>query len=581
METRAQRRTQAEPGRLEGFCVGAVRWLSAALLLVLFWQSVSNTVVLLDRWEHNYFLSDAWYRHALVALAATTLACLAYRYRRGLLMWVRRARPYRVILAVYACALVGWVLVSQSTQWSDSRSVMQAAANIRMGNYADFEPGAYLDVFTNQKGLVLFFSLLSVVFGGNNYVAVEMLNAAAAVLACWAVYRLMLRACGNELAATLALLAVCLFYPLALYTSFTYGTLLGLALALWSMERLLGYLAERRWRQTICAGVLAALACALKSNYLVCCIAIGIVLLVDLLRARSLKALGALALLAASLVAVTALTDLGLSRMTDGRSEQARGVPYTFWIETGLQESACAPGWFEQATLDQYLGEDAQQTAAAARARVEERARDLRSDPPGALTFFSRKICSQWCEPTFQSLWLVRVRKSGVAEPSALMMQIQSPFSKLSRGLSALADLAQPLGYLGALLFVLLMGRRARLGSLVGLVAFIGGFGFHALWEAKAQYAMPYFVMLLPYAAYGFGLLARGLTRTAGRLARRERPIVSRRQAAALVAVALLTAAFVLIPALGDRWIRCASVQDIEQYTQARDAALQAGDSRE
>lgn len=62
--------------------------------------------------------------------------------------------------------------------------------------------------------------------------------------------------------------------------------------------------------------------------------------------------------------------------------------------------------------------------------------------------------------------------------------------------------------YFGALLFCILHGivrRREEMGNslwqLVLLVSFIGGFLFSILWEGGARYVMPYFVMLIPYAA--------------------------------------------------------------------------------
>ena len=35
------------------------------------------------------------------------------------------------------------------------------------------------------------------------------------------------------------------------------------------------------------------------------------------------------------------------------------------------------------------------------------------------------------------------------------------------------------------------------------LLTFIGGFVFHFFWEAKCQYTLPYFVLLIPYSVLG------------------------------------------------------------------------------
>lgn len=36
------------------------------------------------------------------------------------------------------------------------------------------------------------------------------------------------------------------------------------------------------------------------------------------------------------------------------------------------------------------------------------------------------------------------------------------------------------------------------------MTVFVGGFVFHAFWEAKGQYTLPYFVLLIPLAVQGY-----------------------------------------------------------------------------
>ena len=37
----------------------------------------------------------------------------------------------------------------------------------------------------------------------------------------------------------------------------------------------------------------------------------------------------------------------------------------------------------------------------------------------------------------------------------------------------------------------------------IGIVTILGGFLFSIIWEAKARYMFPYFVLMLPYAMLG------------------------------------------------------------------------------
>ena len=49
-------------------------------------------------------------------------------------------------------------------------------------------------------------------------------------------------------------------------------------------------------------------------------------------------------------------------------------------------------------------------------------------------------------------------------------------------------------------------------GELLLGIAVVGGLLFHMFWEAKPQYTLPYFVLLLPYCAAGYsGMVQRML----------------------------------------------------------------------
>ena len=40
------------------------------------------------------------------------------------------------------------------------------------------------------------------------------------------------------------------------------------------------------------------------------------------------------------------------------------------------------------------------------------------------------------------------------------------------------------------------------------MIAVLGGFLFHMVWEANSRYILPYFLLMLPYAAWGLGTAA-------------------------------------------------------------------------
>ena len=57
--------------------------------------------------------------------------------------------------------------------------------------------------------------------------------------------------------------------------------------------------------------------------------------------------------------------------------------------------------------------------------------------------------------------------------------------------------------FLGTLAYIYYTGRQMPLHRLLLPMIFIGGFIFHLFWEAKGQYTITYFVLLIPYCVKG------------------------------------------------------------------------------
>ncbi|MBO7681986.1 MAG: hypothetical protein J6T17_04435, partial [Clostridia bacterium] len=120
-----------------------------------------------------------------------------------------------------------------------------------------------------------------------------------------------------------------------------------------------------------------------------------------------------------------------------------------------------------------------------------------------------RKNASQWADPLFQSLWTSQVRQTRNERPGWLT-RLLSP--KGSTTLGQVLDVLQFWAYAGALLY-LIFGRKDKkfFESLLLQITVLGGFVFHCVWEAKGQYTLSYFVLLLPLAVFGFEAFFRWL----------------------------------------------------------------------
>ena len=61
----------------------------------------------------------------------------------------------------------------------------------------------------------------------------------------------------------------------------------------------------------------------------------------------------------------------------------------------------------------------------------------------------------------------------------------------------------QQLIFLGVLLSSVIFIKEKNLRNCLPAIVLLGGMFYHLLFEAKSQYSLPYFIIMIPLAAYG------------------------------------------------------------------------------
>ena len=65
-------------------------------------------------------------------------------------------------------------------------------------------------------------------------------------------------------------------------------------------------------------------------------------------------------------------------------------------------------------------------------------------------------------------------------------------------------NILQTLILFGTIMYILIDSKKIKFKELIFAIIFIGGFVFHLIWEAKCQYTITYFVLLIPYSIVGY-----------------------------------------------------------------------------
>lgn len=464
--------------------------------------------------ETTVYLADSILPHLLCLLAV----CLVLWF----LSKSRRAFPSPQKLLLIVCIVIGavcgaGVAVLRIGPLHDQAEVLGCARNFVQGNFSDLEPGGYLSLYPHQLGLVYYFCLCNLLAGSGDYMLIQYFNVVALLVCLCCIYKFTDLQFQSKRVSSLAILLTAGFIPLLIYVVFVYGNLIGLMFSLLAVVYECRYLKERKIRYGAAAAVCIALGVLLRNNYLIVLIAMVIYFLAD---AAIEKKLVSLAVAAGAIACYFLISQcvLGVTAMWSGM-ETGKGVPKAAFVAMGLQEGPYAPGWYNFYNLSVFMesGYDTDAAAQIAREDIGRSLREFGSDPGRAVQFFYKKTASMWNNPTYQSFWVVTTRTNELGTQPLL----QSVFEgRIKDALTSYMNLYQSLVFTGAFCGVALRLRKIQRGQLMFATIFIGMFLFHLVWEAKSQYAVTYFVFLIPYAAAGLHTLSDAVC---GRIAARRK----------------------------------------------------------
>ncbi len=474
--------------------------------------------------ERTLNIADQPWRHLLVFAAFTVTGILLYRGIPWLRVRLRRARArtetpvsgkagrlYAVGTIIVLVMGTVWIFATRLQPGSDPAKVYAIAMQWRRGDFSAYAEGGYLFRYPFQAGIILFYYLLSFIFGIDNYIGLQFAN----VIALAAVYGLLVKLSEifwreDEKLPSVVYAVLILWVPLSFYVTYLYGILPGMALSLGAVYFAAKYLTTRHYRYMIPAALCMGLATVIKMNCLIYLVAIGCFLLYDAIDIALLTKRESGRQWIASLVCLT-LMGLGVAGCNQictqyvehlSGYEAGDGEVMVSWIVMGLQETPLGPGGYSG-----YIGEvferyeyDTEKITEASIADIKKiMAKMIRNPLDEGIPFFARKNAFQWNDPTFISLDRTKGRAAG-SIPGYAYSLIEGKGSVV---LSVLLNYAQTLLLAGFILYLIMRRKSRNLYELMGAVVFLGGYIFHFFWESSASYTIPYFVVMIPYAVKG------------------------------------------------------------------------------
>ena len=202
-----------------------------------------------------------------------------------------------------------------------------------------------------------------------------------------------------------------------------------------------------------------------------------------------------------------------------------------------MQESYMAPGWYTNIAKDTYINyylkpkfsgnpnasiDDANEKAMS---DIENRLDVFSESFNYSLEFFSQKILSQWNEPTFESIWVSKVKAHTANDVQKALYHTDTVNSDQMEGLAKDVyskstgqflelhfNFYMQILYImfAAGIYLLFINKKTNIETVLLPLVILGAFGYHLLFEGKSQYILTYIPLMIPTAAYGISAILNG-----------------------------------------------------------------------
>ncbi len=376
--------------------------------------------------------------------------------------------------------------------------------------YEMFQPGGYIGIYPQQKGLVFFYYLLYHIFGDKMFESIQFLHILYPGFILHAGYQALKEEDVSSFARSIYCVMVTACLPLYLYIPYMYGDLGSVAFTFCFAYFLTRYLHTGEKIHIISMCLFGSMAVLLRMQIWILLIAAFIVLFLEYMRRRKIMIIIAGICVAASAI----LASVGVQKFFEEKSgyKDVDGVPAICWVAMGLQETDGNPGAYNrynQGTFEEN-GFNAEAASAVAKEDIRQIIGTMKEEPAYIKWFFGTKLRQEWTAPDMEGISMTSVwNELSGTNPSDAPEWLAEIYSSgdLYNTLINFANRYQSVVYLMALLLAVLMIFRRKEDPkpvmILALIYFLGGLIFFTFWENKSRYVLPFFtslVLLVPYS---------------------------------------------------------------------------------
>ena len=468
---------------------------------------------------------------------------LTYSYKSKYVVTV-----FEIALALYVVIIgIVWVVNVRSVPAADSYNIYEAATDAAQGKYTSmhnfsnfynsqmYDGYSYFQYYPFQLGFVAFSEFVYRIFGTGSSMPIQIINVLALASAYFAITRITRLLFKSRRIEFIAIIMLALCIQPILFCTFVYGNIIGMTCALWASLLLIKYFKTGQYRWIYPSGALLVLAVMVKYNNMIYLIAFVIMLVIHIVKKKKWQS----AAIAAALIIAVLGTNSLVIKSYEARADEefSPGVSQPLYLALGLKESSMAPGWYTHTAKDLYAQKylipkyngDANASLSdandAAWDEIGKRLDEFSEDSDYAFEFFGKKILSQWNEPTFESIWVSKVKGHTATEEEKLRSGVDTIGSDQMTGLTNAVykkstgqalemhfNFYMQIMYIlfAAGIYLMFIKKKTNIETVLLPLVMLGAFGYHLLFEGKSQYVLTYIPLMIPTAAYALHTILNG-----------------------------------------------------------------------
>ena len=466
------------------------------MFFLLIKSLISTATVKEGIYEIVHYNSDNYLVNILI-LVLCILACFL------LYPILERIKLKYITLFIFcATILMGiiWVVNAQIGLNGDSGYIITSAYRFTQGDYTVLTE-SYFRHYPFQLGFTMVCQLLMTIFSWNdNAIPFAIINVICLALTYVGIILLSETVFKKEIIAKYSGV-LCLFCLTAiLFCTFVYGIVISLMFSVWGIFIYTKYNKKSKIVYLFISAFLLGVSYLIKTNAMVVIIALIITSFMNMINKKDNKYLIFIVMIIVLSISLKIITIQVYENKVNTNLSDSE--PLIGWLAMGLQESERAPGWYNEFNYRNFEASGLNSNVAKEKA-FEEIKKSLSRfiHNPGYTTkFFESKICSQWNEPTFESLWFGQSRPSYDERQGIFKIAYENTDSNWCY---YYMNFYQQFIYLLTFLFFTFNIKNHDINQIIIPLIIIGGFTFHTFFEAKSQFIFTYFLLMLPLAAFG------------------------------------------------------------------------------